>query len=86
MNKEILAKEEFIGKHVTIQECSDPNWVNKSGIIIDETKNTFVIEIGDKKKRIAKNTAVFKFEDYEETILEGSRLTYRPEDRIKKVR
>lgn len=86
MNKKMLVKEEFIGQHVTIQECSDPSWVNKSGTIIDETKNTFIIEIGDKKKRIAKNTAVFKFEDYKETILEGSRLTYRPEDRIKKAR
>lgn len=86
MNKKILAKEELIGHHVTIQECTDPSWINKSGTIVDETKNTFIIEIGNKKKRITKNTAVFKFENYENTILEGTRLTYRPEDRIKKAR
>jgi RNase P/RNase MRP subunit p29 len=86
MNKKILAKEELIGQQVTIQNCTDPSWINKSGTIIDETKNTFIIEIENEKKRIAKNTAVFKFEDLENTILEGTRLTYRPEDRIKKAR
>ena len=70
MNKKILAKEELIGHHVTIQECTDPSWINKSGTIVDETKNT----------------AVFRFEDYEKTMLEGKKLTYRPEDRIKKAR
>jgi len=86
MNKKTLTKEELIGQQVTIQECTDPSWINKSGIIIDETKKTFIIEIGNKKKRIAKNTAVFRFEDYEKTMLEGKKLTYRPEDRIKKAR
>ena len=54
MKKDMFAKEEFIGLHVKIKECEDPSWQGKTGVIIDETKNTFLIEINDQKKRIAK--------------------------------
>ena len=58
-----------------------------SGIVIDETKKTFLIDVENRQKRIAKNTATFEFEvDEKKTIVEGSRLLYRPEDRIKKAR
>jgi ribonuclease P protein subunit POP4 len=87
MGDDKIIKDELIGRNVTIKECTDPNWINKSGKIIDETKNTFLIEIENQHKRIAKNTAIFEFEyDRKKTIVEGSRLTYRPEDRIKKAR
>jgi ribonuclease P protein subunit POP4 len=82
-----IVKDELIGRRVTIKECTDPTWVNRSGIIIDETEKTFVIEIKGEGKRIAKNTATFEFEyNGETTIVEGSRLLYKPEDRIKKAR
>lgn len=87
MDEKILAREELIGLHVTIKECKDPNWINKSGTVIDETKNTFLIEINEKQKKIAKNIAKFEFEcDGKIIVLNGSKLAYRPEDRIKKVR
>ena len=87
MSKKILAKEELIGRHVTIKECTDPGWINKSGVIIDETKNTFLIEMDNEEKRIAKNIATLEFEhDGKKTTLNGSKLVYRPEDRIKKIR
>ena len=87
MGNNRIVKDELMGRNVTIKECTDPNWINKSGKIIDETKNTFLIEIENQQKRIAKNTAIFEFEyDRKKTIVEGSRLIYRPEDRIKKAR
>jgi len=87
MNGITLAKEELIGLHVKIKECKDPKWLDKSGIIIDETRNTFILEIDNDRKRIAKNIAKFEFEqDGKKILLNGSKLTYRPEDRIKKVR
>ena len=87
MNEKKLAREELIGLRVKIKECKDPNWIGKSGLIIDETKNTFLIKIDDKQKKIAKNIATFEF-DYEgkKLLLNGSKIAYRPEDRIKKVR
>ena len=87
MDEKTLAREEFIGLHVTIKECMDSKWIGKSGVIIDETKNTFLIRIDNENKRIAKKIAKFEFEhDEKKTILNGSKISYRSEDRIKKVR
>ncbi len=87
MDEKTLARDELIGLHVKIKDCKDPSWAEKSGTIIDETKNTFLLEIDDKKKKIAKNIASFEFEYKGKRItINGSKITYRPEDRIKKVR
>jgi ribonuclease P protein subunit POP4 len=85
-NKE-FAREELIGLYVKIKECKDPNWAGKSGIIIDETKNTFCIKIDEQQKKIAKNIATFEFNlSGKKITLDGSKIVYRPEDRIKKIR
>ena len=87
MDEKTLGKEDLIGLNVKIKECRDPNWVDKSGIIIDETKNTFLLEIENERKRIAKNIAKFEFEkNGKKLLLNGSKIAYRSEDRTKKVR
>lgn len=87
MEKKTLAREEFIGLPVKIKECKDPDWIGKSGLIVDETKNTFLIEIENEKKMIAKKTARFEFDyDGKKITLDGSKIAYRPENRIKKIR
>ncbi len=87
MSERTLAKEELIGLPVTVNQCKDPNWINKTGIIIDETKNTFLIRLNNKSKRIAKSIAKFEFEQNGMKIrLNGSKIVYKPEDRIKKAR
>jgi ribonuclease P protein subunit POP4 len=87
MNEKTLSKDELIGLQVKIKDCTDPNWKGKKGLIIDETKNTFLIEINNKKKMIAKKTARFEFEINDKKVtLKGSKLVYRPENRIKKIR
>jgi RNase P/RNase MRP subunit p29 len=87
MDEKTLAKDELIGLNVRIKECRDPKWVDKSGIILDETKNTFLLEIENERKRIAKNIAKFEFEkNGRKLLLNGSKITYRSEDRTKKVR
>ena len=87
MNEKTLAKEELIGLQVTIKKCTDSSWINKSGLILDETKHTFLIEIDDQLKRIAKKTAIFEFDWNGKRIeLNGSKLAYKPEDRTKKIR
>ena len=54
---------------------------------MDETRNTFRIEENGKEKVIAKDIAVFEFKVGDRVYeIEGSRLRYRPEDRIKKAR
>lgn len=87
MNQKIFAKEEFIGLPVNIIDSNDPNWKGKSGIIINETKNMFEIKINNKNKKIEKKNSKFVFEENgNKIILNGSKIAYRPEDRIKKTR
>jgi ribonuclease P protein subunit POP4 len=87
MEHEPIISDELIGRTVTIIECTDPSWLHQTGLIIDETQQTFLIEIEKKQKRIAKQTATFAFEYHgKKTIVKGSRLVYRPENRIKKTR
>ena len=87
MNEKMLARGELIGLHVKIVDCNDPTWKGREGLIIDETKNTFLIEIDDQEKMIAKKKASFEFTiDGEKITIEGSKIMFRPEDRIKKVR
>ena len=87
MNKNTFAKEEFIGLPVNIIHCNDPSWIGKSGIIVDETKNMFKIRFNKKSKYIEKKISKFEFEyKNERIILNGSKIAYRAEDRIKKTR
>lgn len=87
MEHDPIISDELIGRTVSIIECTDPTWVHQTGLIIDETQQTFLIEIEKKQKRIAKQTATFAFEYHgKKTIVKGSRLVYRPENRIKKTR
>lgn len=56
MNEKIFAKEEFIGLPINVNQCNDPSWIGKSGIIIDETKNMFIIKV--KKKKVLKKESL----------------------------
>jgi len=88
MNKQdVFIKDEFIGKAVTIKACSDPAWIGVTGLILDETKHTFLLNVGNQQKRIAKESAIFEFiQEKERIVVDGARISYRPEDRIKKAR
>ncbi len=76
-------RAEFIGENVTISHHSDPSLCGVSGKIVDETRETVVIETNGLKKIVSKRSAKFMFENGE---IVGSKIAYRPQDRIKKVK
>jgi len=91
MNKRMqhipIIKDEFIGKQVIISDCSDPSLIDITGVIVDETKNTFIIDVNGQLKCVAKNIAEFSIKKHNTLIkVKGSRISFRPEDRIKKAR
>lgn len=88
MQKIPIVKDELIGKHVTIAQCTDPTWQDVHGVVVDETYQTLVIETKKGKRRIAKQSATFIFHTDCGKLcsVHGSRIQYRPEDRIKKAR
>ncbi|MFW6375826.1 MAG: ribonuclease P component 1 family protein [Thermoplasmatota archaeon] len=85
MNKDLGRKytREYIGKQVEIIDSNQESMRGITGKIVDETMNTFVLDDG---KILPKRENTFKVKDNEDEMnLKGVKLTYRPEDRIKKL-
>jgi ribonuclease P protein subunit POP4 len=76
----------LIGLEVKIMESSNPNYLNLTGKVVDETKNTLIIEIAQKEKRIPKRNSIFQFrlQNNKAVEIQGTLLVGRPEERIKK--
>lgn len=76
---------ELIGKDMKIKKSVRRELIGLKGKIVDETLNTFLIEVRKKEKKIPKSLCVFRFHrgrSYRD--IDGRDLLYRPEDRIKK--
>lgn len=85
-NRENMGAHEFIGLKILVKSSSDPTLAGVAGIVRDETKNTLSIETNGKFCTVPKACTSFVVESDsgEKSFLEGSRLTFRPEDRIKR--
>ncbi len=80
-----LRKHELIGLSVAVLESTDPTLRGLRGAVVDETRNTLVVETDKGEKRVPKKGALFRF-GTEGTPVQGDDLLFRPEDRIKKAR
>jgi len=82
-----IIQDEFIGLKAKIVRSLNPNYVGISGMVIDETRNTFTILSKDKEKVIIKDGSIFHFTLPNRSILEidGEVLIGRPEDRVKRT-
>ena len=81
-----LVHHEFIGLNVNIISQNDKS-LSFEGTIIDETKNTIIIEQFDKDEKVIPKkgfTFVFEIPNGEKIEIDGNILSIRPEDRIKK--
>ncbi len=82
-----LPQEELIGLIMEVEESSNRDMEGLRGRIVDETRNTFVIETEqEEEKRIPKtgNMFIFVLEDGTRARIRGDKLLARPEDRIKR--
>jgi RNase P/RNase MRP subunit p29 len=78
---------EFIGLRASVRSSRNPNLLNKSGIIVDETKKTLTISNGTKNLVIPKEICSFEMLFGERKItVAGRNILFRPEDRIKEHR
>jgi ribonuclease P protein subunit POP4 len=84
-NKNIVINE-LIGLRVEVVSCKDKAQRGIRGKVVDETKNTFIVEAKNATKRVIKETAVFKFYAGKESfIVEGKEISFRPHERIEKA-
>ena len=78
-------KFELIGLDIEVVDAKNKSLIGLKGRIIDETKNTFIIEVDGKEKKLLKDqvTLVIDFKK-EKVRAEGKLFLGRPEERIKK--
>ena len=82
-----IVRSELIGSMIEVTQSKNNSLIGLKGKVIDETKNTLILESKNKIKKIIKSHIKFKMK-VENKIVEinGKLLVSRPEDRIKKVR
>jgi ribonuclease P protein subunit POP4 len=81
-----IIRHELIGIKGRIVKNACSSLKGLSGTVIDETRNTFTFQTGDKRRMVAKDSGTFRFmfSDRTEVEIEGGLLVARPEDRLKK--
>jgi len=80
-----LVKHELIGLVLEVADSKNPSQKGLRGRVVDETRNTLVIETDKGEKTLMKEQCVFIFElEQGKVKVNGSMLVARPEDRIKK--
>jgi ribonuclease P protein subunit POP4 len=80
---------ELIGTQLRVLQHTDPGLIGREGIVLDETKGTFLLENNGRRSVVPKNGGRFRFTDLRGESLtieiDGSDILFRPEDRIKKL-
>jgi ribonuclease P protein subunit POP4 len=80
-----LRKHELIGLRVEVVESTDPSQRQLEGRVVDETRNTLVLEVAGEEKHIPKHGSRFRFAVQGGVEVSGDEIRYRPEDRVKKA-
>ena len=81
---ENAALHELIGLECVVAESADKSRKGMKGKVVDETKNTLVIESGGAEKTVPKGEAEFEFAlGSEKALIKGSAIMFAPEQRTK---
>lgn len=86
INPKNLVRHELIGLRVSVAKAANPFSKGLSGRVVDETRNTLIIESNGRERSLAKDEHAFSFSlpSGEQVLVDGNILVGRPEDRIKK--
>ena len=80
---ENLHMHEMIGLHTELISSTNAQIVGLHGMIIDETKNMFVIDSGDHTRHVPKDIGMWRFALPGGRVdLDGMRLAKRPFERM----
>jgi len=80
--KEKTFSDELIGKEIKIINSKDKNFLGLEGRIVDETKNTILIETKTGTKTVLKSAVDFEIKGSGQKI-KGVTIKKRPEERLK---
>ena len=71
----------WLSRKLEVIDSTDPTLVGISGVVMDETKRTIIIQTSNNEITMAKDTILFTIEEEE---INGSKVGQRPEERIGK--
>jgi RNase P/RNase MRP subunit p29 len=71
----------WIGRTLTVQTSTDPTLVRRTGLVVDESKNTVTLLEGEATVMLSKASMTFTL-DGSDVVIEGAMVGQRPEDRI----
>ena len=71
----------WLSRNLEVIDSTDPTLIGVSGVVMDETKRTSIIQTGNNEITMAKDTIRFTIEEEE---INGSKVGQRPEERIGK--
>lgn len=85
MRQREIPRQELIGLEAEVVNATNKQLKGIKGVIVDETKNTIVLEQGGKTKVVLKEQIVLTIKSDGRLVrIDGKMLLGRPEDRIKK--
>ncbi len=84
-NNRNIVLNELIGLKARVTKSLDKKQRGLSGVVIDETKNTIVLETSSGTKSIVKRISVFRFYSGKHSFtVDGEEIGFRPHERIEK--
>ena len=72
----------WLSRNLEVTNSTDPTLVGISGMVMDETRRTIMVNTGNKEITLAKDTIRFTIDDEK---IDGSLVGQRPEERIGKA-
>ncbi len=82
-----LPYHNLVGLEVEVLEHPNTKVRGVKGLVVDETKNTLLIDVGGKRVRVMKDgILLFKLPDGTKVRIYGERIKGRPWDRLKKFK
>ena len=73
----------WIGEQLTVVSSPDSSLMGRSGVVVDESRETITIIEGSNEINLGKQSIDFKIGD-SDVVINGARVGQRPEDRINK--
>jgi ribonuclease P protein subunit POP4 len=84
-NNKTIVLHELRGLEIEVTRSHDPSQIGIHGTVIDETKNTLLVDTPSGVKRIAKDVSVFKFRYGNRSfIVDGKEINFRSYERLEK--
>jgi RNase P/RNase MRP subunit p29 len=70
----------WVGGVLTVVDAADPSLVDRTGLVVDETRQTIQVLDGERQITLGKTGLSFSMDGHD-AVINGSLMRQRPEDR-----